>query len=134
MSLYLDSSAVLKRYIDEHDSSRYNAIFASDTMWLTCRITWVEVWRNVGRRLPPSEATVARGALRADWQHLTVVEVDADLAEDAGRLADLTGSRSLDALHLAALERVGPAGIALVTADLRQAQAARALGWAVLGA
>lgn len=134
MSLYLDSSAVLKRYIDEHDSSRYNAIFASDTMWLTCRITWVEVWRNVGRRLPPSEATVARGALRVDWQRLTVVEVDANLAEDAGRLADLTGSRSLDALHLAALERVGPAGIALVTADLRQAQAARALGWAVLGA
>ena len=134
MSLYLDSSAVLKRYIDEHDSSRYNAIFASDTIWLTCRITWVEVWRNVGRRLPPSEATVARGALRADWQRLTVVEVDANLAEDAGRLADLTGSRSLDALHLAALERVGPAGIALVTADLRQAQAARALGWAVLGA
>jgi predicted nucleic acid-binding protein len=134
VSLYLDSSAVLKRYIDEHDSSRYNAIFASDTTWLTCRITWVEVWRNVGRRLPPSEATVARGALRADWQRLTVVEVDADLAEDAGRLADLTGSRSLDALHLAALERVGPAGIALVTADLRQAQAARALGWAVLGA
>jgi predicted nucleic acid-binding protein len=134
VSLYLDSSAVLKRYIDEHDSSRYNAIFASDTIWLTCRITWVEVWRNVGRRLPPSEATVARGALRADWQRLTVVEVDADLAEDAGRLADLTGSRSLDALHLAALERVGPAGIALVTADLRQAQAARALGWAVLGA
>jgi len=134
VSLYLDSSAVLKRYIDEHDSSRYNAIFASDTIWLTCRITWVEVWRNVGRRLPPSEATVARGALRADWQRLTVVEVDANLAEDAGRLADLTGSRSLDALHLAALERVGPAGIALVTADLRQAQAARALGWAVLGA
>jgi hypothetical protein len=38
------------------------------------------------------------------------------------------------ALHLAALQRGGPSGIALVTADLRQAQAARALGWTVLGA
>lgn len=47
MSLYLDSSALLKRYIDEHDSSRYNSILDSDAMWLTCRITWVEVWRNL---------------------------------------------------------------------------------------
>lgn len=134
MSLYLDSSALLKRYIDEHDSSRYNSILDSDAMWLTCRITWVEVWRNLGRRLPGGDASVARDAFRADWQRLAVVEVDAVLAEDAGRVADLTGSRSLDALHLAALERVGPSGIALVTADLRQAQAARALGWTVLGA
>jgi len=134
VTLYLDSSALLKRYIDEHDSSRYNAILDSDTVWLTCRLTWVEVWRNLGRRLPGSDASVARDAFRADWQRLAVVEIDAVLAEDAGRVADLTGSRSLDALHLAALERVGPAGIALVTADLRQAQAARALGWTVLGA
>ncbi len=134
MSLYLDSSALLKRYIDEHDSSRYNSILDSDAMWLTCRITWVEIWRNLGRRLPGADASVAKDAFRADWQRLAVVEVDAVLAEDAGRLADLTGSRSLDALHLAALERVGPSGIALVTADLRQAQAARALGWTVLGA
>jgi predicted nucleic acid-binding protein len=134
VSLYLDSSALLKRYIDEHDSSRYNSILDSDTLWLTCRITWLEVWRNLGRRLPAADASVARDAFRADWQRLAVVEVDAVLAEDAGRVADLTGSRSLDALHLAALERVGPAGIALITADLRQAQAARALGWSVLGA
>lgn len=133
MSLYLDSSALLKRYIDEPDSSRYDAILDSDTVWLTCRLTWVEVWRNLGRRLAGPDASVARDAFRADWQRLAVVEIDAVLAEDAGRVADLTGSRSLDALHLAALERVGPSGIALVTADLRQAQAARTLGWTVLG-
>lgn len=134
MSLYVDSSALLKRYIDEHDSDHYNSILESDTLWLSCRITWLEVWRNLGRRLPGTDASVARDAFRADWQRLAVVEVDAVLVEDAGRVADLTGSRSRDALHLAALERVGPSGIALVTADLRQAQAARALGWTVLGA
>ncbi len=64
---------------------------------------------------------------------MTVVEVDSVLAEAAGRIADLTGTRTLDALHLAALQRAGPAGITLLTADLRQAQAARSLGWPVLG-
>lgn len=35
MSLYLDSGALLKRYIDEHDSNRYNSILDSDTVWRT---------------------------------------------------------------------------------------------------
>jgi predicted nucleic acid-binding protein len=134
VTLYLDTSALLKRYIEEPDSSQFNTILGSDEGWLTCRVTWVEVWRNLGRRLTGADAPVARDAFRADWAHLAVVEIDAVLAEGAGRIADLTGSRSLDAVHLAAMQRAGPSGITLVTADLRQAQAARSLGWSVLGA
>jgi predicted nucleic acid-binding protein len=134
MTLYLDTSALLKRYIDEPDSSSFTDVLGSDENWLTCRITWVEVWRNLGRRLTGADALAARNAFRIDWDRLAVVEIDAVLAEDAGRLADLSGVRSLDAVHLAAVQRSGPAGISLVTADLRQAQAARSFGWVVLGA
>ena len=134
MTLYLDSSALLKRYVDEPDSSQFNAILGSDEGWLTCRMTWVEVWRNLGRRLVGIDAPGVRDAFRADWAHIAIVEIDAVLAESAGQIADLTGSRSLDAVHLAAMQRAGPTGITLVTADLRQAQAARSLGWSVLGA
>lgn len=134
MTLYLDSSALLKRYVDEPDSDRYNDILGSDETWLTCRIAWVEVWRNLGRRLTGTDVAGVRDAFRADWARLAVVEIDSVLAENAGRLADLTGSRSLDAVHLAAMQRAGPAGITLVTVDLRQAQAARSIGWVVLGA
>ena len=135
MTLYLDSSALLKRYLNEADSDRFGDILDSDDRWLTCRHTWVEVWRTLGLRLPAEQVRAARAAFRLDWQgELTVVEIDAALAEEAGRLADLTRCRSLDALHLAAMGRAGPTGIDLVTADLRQAQAARTLGWSVLGA
>ncbi len=77
-----------------------------------------------------TDTSLARAAFRADWAHLAVVEIDALLAEEAARLADLTGTRSLDAIHLAAIQRAGPLGITLVTADLRpsdlrRAQAAR---------
>lgn len=133
MTLYLDSSALLKRYIDEPDSELFNSILHSDEAWLTCRIAWVEVWRNIGRQLIGTDASAARDAFQADWAFVAVVEIDSVLAEEAGRLADLTGVRSLDALHLAAVQRAGPSGITLLTADLRQAQAARSLGWAVLG-
>ena len=132
MTLYVDSSALLKRYLDEPDSDRWNELLSSDSAWLTSRLTWVEVWRHLGRRLPPEVVATARSAFRIDWERFFVVEIDAALAEEAGSIADLTGARSLDAVHLAALGRSGPGQIPLLTADLRQAQAARALGWTVL--
>lgn len=134
MTLYLDASALLKRYVDEPDSDRFAALIASDDTWLTCRITWVEVWRNLGRRLEPEMAATERAAFRADWDHFQVIEVDAVLCRDAGDIAVMTGARSLDALHLAAVRRAGPQGVTLLTADLRQAQAARNLGLGVVGA
>lgn len=64
MTLYLDSSALLKRYIDEPDSDHFDDILRSDPDWLTCRVTWVEVWRNLGRRLTASgRATLSRRPL-----------------------------------------------------------------------
>lgn len=133
MSLYLDSSALLKRYIDEADSATFNALIESDESWLTSRITWVEVWRNLGRRLDRQASQDPRTAFRADWERFAVIEVDETLCRQASTLADLTGARTLDAIHLAAMHRAGPNGISLVTADLRQAQAARSQGWTVLG-
>lgn len=129
MTVYLDSSALIKRFIDEPDSPHFTELLGSDENWLTCRITWVEVWRNLGRRQTGADAL----AIRTAWDRLAVVEIDAVIAEEAGRLADLTGARSLDAVHPAALQRAGPGGIPLITADLRQAQAARSFGWVVLG-
>jgi len=42
--------------------------------------------------------------------------------------------RTLDALHLAAVQRAGGPAVAYLTFDVRQAEAARALGLTVLGA
>lgn len=133
MTLYVDTSALLKRYVDECDSDRYTELLASDIVWLTCRLTWIETWRNLGRRLEAAAAREAREAFGTDWAHFTIVEIDDALCRDAGHVADETGARSLDALHLAALRRAGSSGITLLTADLRQAQAARTLGLSVVG-
>ena len=42
--------------------------------------------------------------------------------------------RTLDAIHLAAAQRVSEPGVSFLTFDLRQAQAARALGLTVVTA
>jgi uncharacterized protein len=134
VTLYLDTSALLKRYVEEPDSERFLALIDSDVAWLTCRITRVEVWRNVSRHLRGGAARRAKDAFGLDWRRFGIVEVDDVLCRDAGEVAEQTGARSLDALHLASIRRAGSAGIALVTADIRQAQAARVMGIEVLGA
>jgi predicted nucleic acid-binding protein len=72
-------------------------------------------------------------AFRADWDRMHVVELDIPTCERAGDLAETLHLRTLDALHLAAAERAGAGALSFVTYDLRQAQAARSLGWRVLG-
>ena len=44
----------------------------------------------------------------------------------------MTNARTLDALHLAAAQRLGGSAVGFVTFDVRQGQAARALGMTVL--
>jgi uncharacterized protein len=132
VTLYADSSALLKRYVDEPDSELAVELLASDPLLVTGRHTLVEVRRNLGRLLAGSAVTAARTALTVDVAAFAVVELDAATCELAATIAEQTGVRTLDALHLGAARRLGT-GLTFLTFDVRQAQAARSLGFAVAG-
>jgi uncharacterized protein len=134
VSLYVDSSALLKRYIDEPDSDAAEALLRSDPSLLTARHTIVEVRRNLARLLDETDAAAARSAFIQDLRVFSIVELDEVTCETAAGIAEMTGVRTLDALHLAAAQRVGGHAIPFLTFDLRQAQAARSLGLTVVGA
>lgn len=134
MSLYVDSSALLKRYADEPDSETAESLLASDPSLVTARHTIVEVRRNLARLFEAREAAAARSAFMQDVGALSIVELDEVTCEMAAAIAELTAVRTLDALHLAAARRVGGAAVPFLTFDLRQAQAARGLGLTVVGA
>lgn len=131
MRLYLDSSVYLKHYLDEPDSQRFIDMVAPHE-FVTARVTWVEVRRCLARDLRGRALVEAREQFSRDWDGSEAVDLDASLCDLAAELAERTGVRSLDALHLAAVQRAGP-DLPLVTADARQARAARSLGWTVLG-
>ena len=134
MSLYVDSSALLKRYVDEPDSDAADALLRSDPSLLTARHTTVEVRRNLARLLDEPDAAAARAAFVEDLAAVSIVELDEATCERAAGVAELTGARTLDALHIAAAQRVGGSEVPFVTFDVRQAQAARTLGLTVLPA
>lgn len=133
MTAYVDTSALLKRYIDEPESVRADTLLASSGDLVTGRHTLVEVRRNLARLLSAASARAAREAFAADVRALNIVELDATTCELAASVAEEAGLRSLDALHLGAALRIGTA-ISFITFDVRQAQAARGLGFAVAGA
>lgn len=132
MTLYVDSSALLKRYVDEHDSEAAVNLMATDPVLITSRITEVEVRRNLARLLHGPELTSSRRQLAVDLDAFALVSLDATTCNEAARIAEQTLCRSLDSLHLAAASRTGLA-TSLLTFDLRQAQVARSLGMTVIG-
>ncbi|MFN8186599.1 MAG: type II toxin-antitoxin system VapC family toxin [Gaiellales bacterium] len=132
MSLYVDSSALLKRYVDEPDSDACEALLRADADLVTGRHTVIEVRRNLARLLEAADLAAAREQLVEDLRSFSLVELDAVTCEGAATIAELTGVRTLDALHLACARRVGGNELPLLTYDLRQAQAARALGMTVV--
>ncbi len=133
MSLYVDASALLKRYVDEPDSDAAESLLRSDPSLLTARHTIVEVRRNLARLLSGKELANARSAFARDLEALSIVELDEVTCEGAAVIAEVTGVRTLDSLHLSAAQRVGGPAVPLLTFDVRQAQAARALGLTVVG-
>ncbi|HYO93603.1 MAG TPA: type II toxin-antitoxin system VapC family toxin [Polyangiaceae bacterium] len=133
MTLYLDSSALLKRYVAEPDSDIAEQYLLSDKVWVTARHTWVEVRRNLARLLSGRELVAAQRYFSDDFRHTNVVELDEATCVLAAQIAEVSLLRTLDALHVAALRRVG-SDVPLLSFDIRQAQAARGLGITVLGA
>jgi predicted nucleic acid-binding protein len=133
VSLYVDASAFLKLYLEEPESDRAEEILSSDREWVSARHSAVEVRRNLSRALEGGALAAARRQFERDWANTAVVELTSEVCEAAAQLAELTGARSLDALHLGALQVVGGGALALATFDVRQAQVARSMGWTVLG-
>ena len=132
MTTYADTSVLLKRYVDEVDSDRAIELLTADPVLVTGRHTIVEVRRNLARLLGPVDASAARAAFSADLTSFGILELDAATCELAATIAEQTGVRTLDALHLGAARRLGTA-LTLLKFDVRQAQAARSLRLTVVG-
>ena len=132
--IYVDTSALLKRYVDEHDSDVAEQLLNSDPVLVTSWVTLVELRRNLARLVDVGELAGIRAQVHADLDAFALVLVDPTVCEMAADLAEQLGVRSLDAIHLASARRLLVPALTFVTFDLRQAQAARTLGFTVLGA
>jgi predicted nucleic acid-binding protein len=132
VTLYVDASALLKVYVDEPDSPIAVEHLASDPVVVTSWLSVVEVRRNLARLLDDPRGAIS--SFEADVDRLALVSAAELVCRAAARIGELLGVRSLDAIHLASAQQLQIPHISFLTFDLRQAQAARTLGFTVLGA
>jgi uncharacterized protein len=111
LTLYLDTSALVKLYIDEeHNDLVARAVNASDRIAVSV-VAYPEARSAFARQLREGELTLDGHnriveALDKSWSGFHCVRVTDRLARTAGQLAALLALRGFDAIHLAAAIRV----------------------------
>jgi predicted nucleic acid-binding protein len=133
MTTYVDTSALMKRYVEEDGSDIAEAWLRADPVLVTSWVTLIETRRNLARLLGGADLVAARQQCVADLDQFALLVVDEPLSHAAAEVAEVLGVRSPDAVHLASAERLRVAGLTFLTFDFRQAQAARSLGFTVVG-
>ena len=111
MILYLDTSALVKLYVDEEHSQDVRLGLDSAQVVITHLITYAEARAAFARKAqePAYRGDLAHwcAELEIDWSRLHLVQVDEPLVRRAGDLAQAHGLRGYDSVHLAAMERIG---------------------------
>lgn len=106
MILYLDTSALVKLFLDEEGRELTIAAVAATSEVCTSAIAYAESRATFARKLREGTLTAdghARvvAALDASWQVTTRMAVSIPLAMTAGAIVQSYGLRGYDAVHLA---------------------------------
>ena len=136
MIAYLDSSALVKLYIQEPGSSEVRALINEARIVATSRVACVEVRAGFARKLREGgllqeEYSQVVENFKEDWEKYFVVEVSEDVARLGGRLVEKHPLRGFDAIHLASallLKERANLEVSFSCFDKRLKNAARAEG------
>ena len=107
MTTYVDTSALLKLYVEEPDSDVAHSILLADPTLVTSWITLVEARRNLARLLDGVPLRRAREACETDLDRMALLTPTERICRAAAEIAEHLSVRSLDALHLAAAQSLG---------------------------
>ncbi|MFP5308751.1 MAG: type II toxin-antitoxin system VapC family toxin [Actinomycetes bacterium] len=135
MIAYFDTSALVPLLVEEHGSTVAGQLWDQADRVTSVRLVYAEARAALARaerlgRLTRRQLPRLVEQLDGLYAQLDRVEVDDALVRRAGQLAQDLALRGYDAVHLAALERIGPHETVMVAGDDDLRAAAAALGFA----
>ncbi len=142
MILYLDASAIVKRYIDEPGSEDVAQWIGDADLVGTSLISRAEVSAAFAKAarmnlLTRPEAESCLHQFQADWLQYVRTQINEETVRRAGEVAWAYGLRGYDAMHLAAAitwQSALNSNITMVTFDGALAGASQAAGLRILPA
>ena len=132
VTLALDSSALLRRYVPDLHRRLVEDEMESAHSWCASALARTEVLLALHRMsIAPFQQEELWRSARADWDAFHVVPMDNRCLSRAADLGARFGLRVVDAIHLAAADRL-PRPLRYLTFDGRQIPAAAELGFEVV--
>jgi len=137
---YLDTSALIKRFVDERGTPVVQAILARGGPFGTANIAYAEVYAGLARRhrerdLSPAAYAEACRHFEHDWQGCLRVDLSGSILDIARQLIQRHPLKGFDAIHLASAHRLHTElgePITFVAADDRLLRAAEAEGLTII--
>jgi predicted nucleic acid-binding protein len=130
--LVVDASALVKRYVREPGRDLVLAAMDADDVWCASALARSETMVTLHRMASgPYQQARLWHAFRDDWDAFVVVPVDDRCLARAIEIGAEFGVRTVDAIHLAAADRL-PRPVRYLTFDRHQIPAAVALGLEVV--
>ena len=131
MIAYFDTSAVVPLVVEEPVSDTAHRLWMEAERLVSVRLVYPEARAALaqGRRMDRIDARGLRAAvvgLEGLLDQMDMIELTAELAHEAGHLAEVRALRGYDAVHLAAARTLRDADLVLVAADRALCQAATA--------
>ncbi|MDA3934672.1 MAG: type II toxin-antitoxin system VapC family toxin [Gammaproteobacteria bacterium] len=111
MIVYLDTSALVKAYIDETGTDSVIEHLRAADIAVVHEIAYVEAraaYARLAREklLTPSQLDLVKQAFESDWPRYAVVGSEPALLRRAADLAEALALRAYDSVHLAAAEYI----------------------------
>lgn len=106
MILYCDTSALIKRYVEERGTADIDRLWENASVISTSVVAFAETISAFSRKsreglLTKAEFSRILKKFRADYEHLILVPISGDLNGTIERLARRHSLRGLDLIHLA---------------------------------
>ena len=106
MILYLDTSSLVKLYVEETASADVEALVVSAEVTGTSLIAYAEARAAFARRFRENafsskDYNRLRSRFGSDWKNFLSIHVTREIVRMAGDLAEKHGLRGFDAVHLA---------------------------------
>ena len=131
MTLFLDTTALLARYLEGPAQETALVAMSADHDWCASSLALSEALMLVDRLGDdPQRTDELRRALRDDWERIHTIPVDQRCLDRAAELGRTQPVRTVDAIHLAAADRL-PRPLTYLTFDPGQIPVALALGFEV---
>ncbi len=106
MILYLDTSSLVKLYVEEDESSKVDALVRSSEVTATSLVAYAEARAAFARRFREKAFTLdehdrIKEFFDKDWSRYLILSVTGDMIRLAGDLAEKHALRGFDSIHLA---------------------------------